>query len=133
MQQTNKQQIPIFIYVGAVSLRLHSPSTHPTYLANPAVHFQLAPTSSRWSLYAHPHKLRPPADSLIDLYMAMFAQGVPYDLELHGEDFALFEGTGTGVIIASIRLFLQNQEAVTVFFSRIIDEWHGASRGNKSK
>jgi hypothetical protein len=45
----------------------------------------------------------------------------------------LLTGTGTGESIASIILFLQHQEAVTVFFSRIIDECHGASHGNKSK
>jgi hypothetical protein len=48
-------------------------------------------------------------------------------------DFTLFEGTDTGESIASIILFLQKQEAVTVFFSRIIDECHGASRGNNSE
>jgi hypothetical protein len=53
-------------------------------------------------------------DSQIDLHIAMLAQGFPYDLELPDEDLALFEGTGTGEIIASIRLFFQKQEAVTV-------------------
>jgi hypothetical protein len=63
----------------------------------------------------------------------MLAQGVSYDLELPNEEFDLFEGTGTGESIASIRLFLQNQEADTAFYSRIIDECNGACRGNKSK
>jgi hypothetical protein len=72
-------------------------------------------------------------DYPVDLHMAMLAQGVPCDLKLPGEDFTLFEGTGTGESITSLRLFLQNQEAVTVFFSRIIYECHGESRGNKSK
>jgi hypothetical protein len=72
-------------------------------------------------------------DSLIELHMAVLAQGVPYDLEFPDEDFNLFEGAGTGEIIASIRLFLQNQESATAFYSRIIDEWNFASRGNNSK
>jgi hypothetical protein len=66
-------------------------------------------------------------NSPIDLHTVMLAQGVPYDLELHNDDLTLFEGTGTGQSITSISCFLQNQEAVTAFFSRINDECHGAS------
>jgi hypothetical protein len=72
-------------------------------------------------------------DYLIDLHMAMLAQVVPYELELPDAEFDIFADTGTGESIASIILFLQNQEADTTFFSRIIDECHGASRGNTSK
>jgi hypothetical protein len=72
-------------------------------------------------------------DSLIDLHMAMLAQGATYEFELHDEAFTLFEGTGAGGSIASIILLLKKQEAVTVFFSRIIDECHRARRDNKSK
>jgi hypothetical protein len=79
-------------------------------------------------------------DSLIDLLMAMLAHGfpyethgLPYEIKLPDEEFALFEGTGTGEIITSIIIFLPNQESVKVVFSRIIDECHGVSQGNKSK
>jgi hypothetical protein len=118
MQQTKSNEYLFLISFCAFLLRPPSPGTHPTYLANPAVHSTLAPTASCWSMYAHPHKLRTPVDSLVDLHMDLLAQGFPCDLELSGEDFALFEGTGTEESIASIRLFLQNQEAVTVFFPR---------------
>jgi hypothetical protein len=56
--------------------------------------------------------------------VAILAQDVPCDLELPDDDFTLFEGTCTGESITSIRLFFKNQEAVTVFFSRIIDDCH---------
>jgi hypothetical protein len=72
-------------------------------------------------------------DSIVDLYMAMLAQGVPYDLQWRDEEFEVFDDTGTKQSIASIILFLQNQKAVAAFYSRIIDECNGASQGNESK
>jgi hypothetical protein len=63
----------------------------------------------------------------------ILAQGVSYDLQLSDEEFNLFEGRGTGESIASIKFFLQNQETVIAFYSRTIDECHGASQGNNSK
>jgi hypothetical protein len=63
-------------------------------------------------------------DSLIDLYMAMLAQGVPYDLQLPDDQYDIFEDTSTGESIASITLVLE---------IRIIDECIGASQDNKSK
>jgi hypothetical protein len=71
-------------------------------------------------------------EALVDLHMAMLAQGVPHDIWLPDSD-SNFVDDVAGESIPSIRLFLEKQKIITFILSTIINKSGHASRVDKRK